>query len=189
MTTIRTIHLLCAVVICMSTWATTAFAQDNKTSSKSSTSIKTGVGSSGSILGMRKAEAKKATDDKKAAVKPTPSPAKPAKPADGAKSGTASAQTPPKPPTTPDKAPPNKGKPGAAAKAGPSTTGQVKKVTRGLLDSVRPQRVASYDENEMRAMPGIIILNSRKYKSEKSLLERQSSAAVESGSDAAPASR
>jgi hypothetical protein len=186
-TTFRTINLLCAVVICMSTWATPAFAQDKNDSNKSRQSTKSSPGSSGSILGMRKAETKKASDDKKPAVKPTPSPAKPA---EAAKSGTASAQKPGTPPTTPGKAPANnKGKPGAAAKAGPSTTGQVKKVTRGLLDSVRPQRVTAYDEDEMRAMPGVIILNSRKYKSEKSLLERQSSAAIESSSDAAPASR
>ena len=182
----RTIILFCAVAMCMEGWTSAAMAQDKKSSTKSSTSIKAGAGSSGSILGARKADAKKTTEEKKPAAKPTPSPAKPAKPADTAKSGTASAQAP----ATPGKAPANnKGKPGAAAKAGPSTTGQVKKVTRGLLDSVRPQRITSYDEDEMRTMPGVIILNSRRYKPEKSLIERQSSAALGSSSDAAPATR
>ena len=181
--------LFCAAVICMAACPPCATAQDNKTSNQSRTSIKAGAGSSGSILGARKAEAKKADDAKKAAAKPTPSPAKPAKPADAAKSGTASPQAPEKKPDNAGKPAANKGKPGAAAKAGPSTTGQVKKVTRGLLDSVRPQRITSYDEDEMRTMPGVIILNSRRYKPEKSLIERQSSAALGASSDELPATQ
>lgn len=65
----------------------------------------------------------------------------------------------------------------AAAKAGgsPTTTGQVKQVTPGLLDSVRPQRVVMYDEAELAARPGVIILNERRFETEKSLIERDGS--------------
>lgn len=65
----------------------------------------------------------------------------------------------------------------AAAKTGggPTSTGQVKQVTPGLLDSVRPQRVVMYDEAELAARPGVIILNERRFETEKSLIERDGS--------------
>lgn len=61
-------------------------------------------------------------------------------------------------------------KPGTAAGSGaaanaPVSTGHVKEVTRGFIESIRTRKV-EYDENEMRQNPGVIILNPRKYKAD-----------------------
>lgn len=135
-----------------------------------------GTVESGSILRSRKA-----TPTPKPAAKKSDQQAKPASPAKKpqAQSGAVS------PRTTANNRPTTgtagrQGQPQgrqAAAKAGgsPTTTGQVKQVTPGLLDSVRPQRVVMYDEAELAARPGVIILNERRFETEKSLIERDGS--------------
>lgn len=62
----------------------------------------------------------------------------------------------------------------AAASNTAQSTGQVKEVTKAFLEAIRTQKV-DYDEQEMAESPGVLILNSRKYKPEKSKLERESS--------------
>jgi hypothetical protein len=48
-------------------------------------------------------------------------------------------------------------------------------VTKALVEALRTQKV-DFDEDEASARPGVIILNPRKYRPERSFIEREKAA-------------
>lgn len=62
---------------------------------------------------------------------------------------------------------------GQASSASAGTVGQLKEVTRAMVESVKT-RTVEFDEEELRQNPSVIILNERKYKPESSRVERES---------------
>ncbi len=84
---------------------------------------------------------------------------------------------------------PSQPKPGAPSKPGgapgATTTGQIKEVTKGLLDSVRTRRV-NFDSEAMAKKPGVVILNPRKLQPQQSRLERESAKTAPAESIARP---
>ncbi|MBX7247054.1 MAG: hypothetical protein K1X53_16265 [Candidatus Sumerlaeaceae bacterium] len=66
-------------------------------------------------------------------------------------------------------------RPGGSGANAPTGIGNVKLVTKGLVESVKTQKL-DYNEDDMADNPNVIILNSRKFKPEESLIERQETA-------------
>lgn len=106
------------------------------------------------------------------APKPTPTPAAAPGGAPAQQPGGTDAQT-----TGPGGA--KKVRPAGPPQAGaPATKGQVKEVSRAMIDASRTRKV-EYDEAEWAAQPGVVILNSRKLGQGESALQRQQSATQE----------